>query len=313
MSGPVLCATDLSSTAVAATEIAVEIAHASGRVLELLHVAPHAPEIGAAGLSQDVELALLDRIARREKEAAAALEKERARIAPRIATVNTTLISGHPADVIVQRAEELEAALVVVGPHGAASPGSSGVSIAGRDLTEWMIGSTADRVVRYAPCPVLVGSRQPSETGLAGGKWIVPMDRSEHAIAAFGVARELAEAMDAELIAVHVAKDVGGQLDPAALETDASIDRDALRKLALAHGRATVDELALDEPLAEGRLRIGVGPVAPEIVRIAEDEDARLIVMGTRGRSGLKRLVLGSVAERTLRLSPRPVLCVRAR
>lgn len=59
------------------------------------------------------------------------------------------------------------------------------------------------------------------------------------------------------------------------------------------------------------RLRVGVPH--QEIVRAAAEETAELIVMGTRGRGGLERLRLGSVADRVIRTAPCPVLTVRER
>jgi nucleotide-binding universal stress UspA family protein len=58
-------------------------------------------------------------------------------------------------------------------------------------------------------------------------------------------------------------------------------------------------------------LRIGHGAPAPELLRIAAEEDANLIVIATHGRTGLLRLALGSVAERVIREAPCPVLVVR--
>ena len=54
-----------------------------------------------------------------------------------------------------------------------------------------------------------------------------------------------------------------------------------------------------------------VGVPFEEIVKIAEEERADMIVMGTHGRGGLNRMLLGSVAERVIRLAPCPVLTVR--
>lgn len=61
----------------------------------------------------------------------------------------------------------------------------------------------------------------------------------------------------------------------------------------------------------EARAVVTIGEVVPSIVRTARDEHADLIAMGTHGRSGLARVVLGSVAERVVRDSEVPVLLVR--
>ena len=59
----------------------------------------------------------------------------------------------------------------------------------------------------------------------------------------------------------------------------------------------------------DDRNRIGVAPES--IVEAATETNADLIVIGTHGRTGLTRLVIGSVAERVVRLAPCPVLCVK--
>ena len=60
------------------------------------------------------------------------------------------------------------------------------------------------------------------------------------------------------------------------------------------------------------RVTLRTGAAYDEIVALATDERADLVVLGTQGRSGLPRALLGSVAERVVRLAPCPVLTVRA-
>jgi hypothetical protein len=54
-----------------------------------------------------------------------------------------------------------------------------------------------------------------------------------------------------------------------------------------------------------------VGPIAEQLAALADEIDARLVVVGTHGRRGFRRVVLGSVAEKTVRLAPCPVLVAR--
>ena len=61
-----------------------------------------------------------------------------------------------------------------------------------------------------------------------------------------------------------------------------------------------------------GRTEVRHGPVADVILKAADQEDARYIVMGTHGRRGLARMFLGSVAEQVVRRSTRPVLTLRS-
>lgn len=84
---------------------------------------------------------------------------------------------------------------------------------------------------------------------------------------------------------------------------------DAQRKWAEATLEARVGDLRQRGIKASWRAQVGVP--FEEIVRVATEERADMIVMGTHGRSGLNRALLGSVAERVIRLAPCPVLTVR--
>jgi nucleotide-binding universal stress UspA family protein len=75
--------------------------------------------------------------------------------------------------------------------------------------------------------------------------------------------------------------------------------------------KAALDALHLPEPGVEVKYRVAEGDTAAEIVRLARALRADLIVMGTHGRTGLGRLLLGSVAEAVLRRAPCPVLTLR--
>jgi nucleotide-binding universal stress UspA family protein len=65
------------------------------------------------------------------------------------------------------------------------------------------------------------------------------------------------------------------------------------------------------DPIVPFEQRLAMGDPAAEICRIAADEGAKLIVLGTHGRGGLLRLLMGSVAESILRRAPCPVLVYR--
>jgi nucleotide-binding universal stress UspA family protein len=131
-----------------------------------------------------------------------------------------------------------------------------------------------------------------------------PTDFSERSGYAFQLACALARDYGARLIVLHVAEPpvipYGGVMTPP------PPPRDSWRAL-----EEQLHRIQAPEPTVhvEHRLEEG-GPVA-EILRVARETTADLIVMGTHGRTGLGRLLMGSVAEQVVRKAPCPVLTVK--
>jgi nucleotide-binding universal stress UspA family protein len=140
-------------------------------------------------------------------------------------------------------------------------------------------------------------------------KILVPHDFSKSAEAALTAALDLAGPLDAAVHVVHVyhfAPHMYSQytIDPPD-PTVVKVPEAAMQRLAAELERTREAGVA-----CEGEVREGIPD--EEIVRAADEQAADLIVMGTRGHSGLRHVVLGSVAERTLRTAPCPVMTVRA-
>ncbi len=133
---------------------------------------------------------------------------------------------------------------------------------------------------------------------------LVPMDGSTAAETAVETALDLAQRFDASLHAINVV-----ELDeyPADVESEAAeeVIQRGEETLATVRGRAADVGVSATTHVIET-----ADPIHQTIIDYAIDHDAALIVMGTHGRTGLNRLVLGSVTERTLRTSPVPVLTV---
>lgn len=138
---------------------------------------------------------------------------------------------------------------------------------------------------------------------------LVPHDFSPHADHALAYATELAKRLDAT---VHVVHAIG-------------IPTFGAPELGLAFTAATIDKLVADSQAALDRItashrnsaRVGkvlvrTGDARDMILQVAEELGADLVVMGTHGRRGLSRALLGSVAETVVRTSPIPVLTIRA-
>ena len=133
-------------------------------------------------------------------------------------------------------------------------------------------------------------------------------DFSPGAAAAEREALRLAHALAAEVVLAHVAGETP-RLGSVLYTPEVRAVFDSARQWAADALAKRVSELAAEGLTARSVVR--VGQPADEIVRVADDEHVDLIVMGTQGRTGLERLMLGSVAERVIRRARCPVLTVR--
>jgi nucleotide-binding universal stress UspA family protein len=135
-------------------------------------------------------------------------------------------------------------------------------------------------------------------------KVLVPVDFSEPSRMAMAWAFDYAQRADCELHLLHVVETTA---DPLELETE-------FRAIT----RAAEEELSGMAPSEAARIRIGklhrhtaTGKPADEIVEVARRLGAELVVMGTHGRTGVRRALIGSVAEETMRRAPCTVVCVK--
>ena len=138
---------------------------------------------------------------------------------------------------------------------------------------------------------------------------IHPTDFSDTARVAEGQAISMARMLGAELLILHVA--VEGMLYGETPFGRAELGRLYEAQRDWAH-RAVDERVAAARAAgiaARGVMRVGTP--ADEIVRTADEEKAAMIVLGTHGRGGVQRLMLGSVADRVLRRAVCPVLVVR--
>jgi nucleotide-binding universal stress UspA family protein len=199
---------------------------------------------------------------------------------------------GDAAEEILRKARELRSDLIVMGTHGRTG------------LRRVLAGSVAVTVLRSALCPVLAlraieRPRRVSEIRVI----LHPTDFSVDSEAALRVARWLAREHGARLIILHVAV-----LEDLLAGTPAA-EVDQLYRKALEDVRKRVEGPDLKHRV-ECMLRRGYA--AEGILQTAEELASDLIVMGTNGRSGLRRLLMGSVAEHVLAKADCPVLVAKA-
>ncbi len=140
-------------------------------------------------------------------------------------------------------------------------------------------------------------------------KILVPVDFSDHSAAAQQTAVEIAKTYDAKIWLLHCYQLHPGGVSPYGVATPASY-YDDVRESVTEQLRECQEKVAAEGIAAEASVSSEFTPQA--IVEMAEDIGADLIVMGTRGLTGIKHVMLGSVAERTVRLAPCPVLTVKA-
>ena len=143
---------------------------------------------------------------------------------------------------------------------------------------------------------------------------LVAIDFGEASTAAFAYGRELARAFGAKLHVVHVVEDISGRLTGLPNAPEAYIDFGRWQRDAVNAAEAELGKLLSDED----RRKLGATAVAvlartapSAILEYAREHGVDLIVAGTHGRGVIRHLVMGSVAERLVRLAPCPVLVVR--
>lgn len=200
------------------------------------------------------------------------------------------------ADQITAEAERGEFDLVVLTTRGSG-------------LRRWFRKSVSERVMRRASVPVLIakpGARALPATGPR--RILVPLDGSERAERVLPWVAELARVHDAEvmlLTAVRAEVDFNAQT---CVE-----DLSAARKAALEALAGHAADLAREGVSAGLRVTFGLGQPAQTILDVAEELEVDLVAVTSEGRSGLSRLVIGSVAEELVGRSPVPVLLVPKR
>jgi nucleotide-binding universal stress UspA family protein len=187
--------------------------------------------------------------------------------------------------------------LVVIGTHGRTG------------LEHILIGSVAEKVVRYARCPVLT-VRSKEYVREAFRKIVVPYDFSEHSALALKTAAELLEEPNAEL---HLLYAVDQEVHPAlyawgmrsVLEAIPDIKEKVLQRM---------EEHIAQIPALKGKKvvrSVREGKPHKEIKNYVEEVQPDLVVLGTHGLVGLERFLLGSTSERVIRLVQQPVLTVK--
>jgi nucleotide-binding universal stress UspA family protein len=141
---------------------------------------------------------------------------------------------------------------------------------------------------------------------------LAPTDFSPRSYPALDVATELAEHFSARLIVAHVLTPIPAAFPTAPAEIPVNVGR--YRDALLEDSRIALRTLVHDRLPAHLQVEqeVAWGPTAETIVELAEERGVDLIILCTRGATGLSRFVSGSVTEKVVRLSDVPVLTIQA-
>lgn len=279
----VVCGTDFSADAGRAAQTAVGLARPAGDELILVH-AMELPVADADDSALRTEL--------EEK-----LAKEARALGP---DVRPALRTGKPDEVLVEVARRADARLLVVG-----SRGRSGAA-------RWLLGSTADRLTRRSPVPLLVARGEPDRfrewaLGTRALKILVCVDFEEATEAVVAAARNLCRGGPCSLHVAHAFErpvlpfTIRGPVHPAVQW--AELERLVVRELT----RLAADLAPERAQEQEERVHLLRGKPAQSLSRFAEEAQVDVMVVGTHGRHGLDRLLIGSVASGVLQRAPCPV------
>jgi nucleotide-binding universal stress UspA family protein len=204
------------------------------------------------------------------------------------------------ADAIVRRALTVSADLIVMGTHGRTG------------AKRWFTGSVAERVLRTAPCPVMVvPPHNAVPTSAISFKHLVAaIDFSDSSLAAFRWGLSLAEEADAHLWLLHTIE-VPPELRVSTVVSDEEIDElhASARADALSRLRSLIPEQAAGFCSIE--TAAAAGEAAHAILRFAAEREADLIVMGAQGHGAVDRFIFGSKTRDVIGGATCPVLTVR--
>lgn len=244
------------------------------------------------------------------RAAKAQLDKLSTQLLPEELRDRNVVRLGNAAYEVVSAAKSLKADLIVLSAHGQSR------------LKHMMLGSTAERIVRHASCPVFTVRCQPDSS--AGRKlssekpvyparlpWrriLVPLDFSPTSLKALQTAVPLARQSGAQLLLLNV---VEPNPYPAGMDGGVLVLPDSV--VVACHARQHLPRVARRwvPPSVRVVSLVGQGRAASVIVDTAGEKRVDLIVLSTHGHTGLERLLMGSTAEQVVRHAQCPVFVVR--
>jgi nucleotide-binding universal stress UspA family protein len=291
----ILCPVDFSPFSRRALDHAALLARWYEADLTVLHVSPLMPTMFAS--EPALSAATLSPF---DKEAVS--RDLRAFVGSTLETTPTprlVLRSGAAAAQILGQAAETKTDLIVLGTHGRTG------------FERLMLGSVTEKVVRKSPCPVLTvpahAEGMPDQPLFA--RILCGVDFSETSDRAVQYALSLAQEAKGRLTLLHVLE----WLPDRSLAEYPQFNLEQYRRSLVADARARLEALVPEEARnwCQADTHVATGKPYQEILRMAREDSADLIVMGNHGGGSLDRMLFGSVTQQLVRQATCPVMTVR--
>jgi nucleotide-binding universal stress UspA family protein len=294
----ILCPTDLSEASVPSLKYASALARRYRAHVTVLHVVPSfepmtVPSAGFMYPMQVVSPMSRDEVLREMHKLVAGAGVE---------ATNMTFVAeaGDPARMIVEQSLAAATDLVVMGTHGRSG------------FERLLIGSVAEKVLRKAPCPVLLvppHAAVGTSADVTFRNILCPVDFSPSALQALGFALELAREGKATVRVLYAVE----LLPEEELRTNAHFNVPEYRQHVVEDALGRLNTLLAGESRSSIAVEpmVAVGRAYREILRVAADAPTDLIVMGAQGRGGLGLTLFGSTTQQVVRAATCPVLTVR--
>lgn len=287
MYSDILFPIDESEGASLAFEHVLDIASAHEATIHLLHVAD-TTEVSVTRIGDTV----VDTLERKGEEIvneAADLAAERG------LTTDTEVIQAEPYSAILKFAHSRDVDLIAMPTHGR------------QGLERFLLGSTTERVLRRSNIPVLT-IRWDSDVTInyPYQSVLVPTDGSDSANRALQEGVTMAKFEESSLHLLTVVEQSSLGIEPPTSDENSAERERATKVIDSAKAFATNNEVdAVSGTVEQGR------SIHQAILSYIDEHEVDLVVVGTQGRTGFDRYILGSVTEYLVRTSPIPVLCVR--
>jgi len=213
--------------------------------------------------------------------------------------VETMIRRGSPADEIIKTCRSIEADLALVGLKGTS------------DTPEFLLGSVAHKVMKYAPCSVLVAKK----ASKAINRVLVPLDGSKHSDEVVQFLLQMPLPRHTEIFFITVLQSFAAAFVKA-YTLDLERDQQIIAELQKAEEEAaewlmTEAEIQFRKGGYKVSAIVARGDASQEILREAVERNVDLIALGAKGLTGVRVFLLGSVAQRIARYAKPSVLIVR--